>query len=179
MSKFRTIILIWCLFGSGTSMLFGQTMNLNWKDGTSSQYLLNIIQSLKFSGTIMTITKKDATTTPKSLVDFRQITFSNLITSVLKVHNGITNTSHVYPNPCVENISIDFELDSSCSIEIEIYDINGRLIKKMNIEKQGEVSFIFQWDLRDNSGNKVENGNYFCRIISIEGIETKKILVIK
>ena len=65
------------------------------------------------------------------------------------------NTIQAYPNPCTDyvNISYNGKFDGN---NLQVYNISGQLIKTFN-------SHEVNWDLTDNSGNKVAKGQYIIR----------------
>jgi len=69
-----------------------------------------------------------------------------------------------YPNPFNPSTEIIYELPTSNRVEISIYDINGRLVRKLvdRYEEAGKKSVI--WDGRDGSGRRVSSGIYVCRM---------------
>ncbi|RKX21015.1 MAG: hypothetical protein DRP26_00570 [Candidatus Zixiibacteriota bacterium] len=62
---------------------------------------------------------------------------------------------------------------------LEIYDITGRLVKKLQqgVETNGRVNFV--WDATDNSGNKVSSGVYFAKALTPQDVKTVKLLYLK
>ncbi len=50
----------------------------------------------------------------------------------------------LYPNPVVENATIEFELNKQANVTASIYDINGRILKNMNLgSKNGKQTYNF------------------------------------
>lgn len=67
-----------------------------------------------------------------------------------------------YPNPFVEEVSIDVENTYNTAITIEIYSITGQKMKQLY---KGETdSAQFKWDGTDENGNKVIPGVYLCKV---------------
>jgi len=65
----------------------------------------------------------------------------------------------IYPNPVNGQLKISINTLSFLP-DIEIYDINGRLIK----DRLGYYGNACTWDLRDNQGKEVSSGVYFIAI---------------
>ncbi len=71
-----------------------------------------------------------------------------------------------YPNPMTENTQFTFELSQDANVEIKIYSVAGRLLRKFE-PIQGEIGFnIFpeRWDGTDQDGDKLANGVYLYKI---------------
>lgn len=64
----------------------------------------------------------------------------------------------LYPNPVVNELSIDFSATSSEMVKIEIYTINGQLVRSLTIETS-EGSNSERIDV-----STLNNGNYLLRI---------------
>lgn len=69
------------------------------------------------------------------------------------------NTIHIYPNPANESVTLDIEEINSNSAMLEIYDINGKLMRQqqLDINNQQTVSVPVA---------DMANGVYFVRIIT-------------
>lgn len=88
------------------------------------------------------------------------------------VYNTITlrrNTGNtpitVYPVPAQDILNIQFDLDSEQEVELQLFDISGKLIKSQNIEWIGN----YQLDLRTYSA-----GTYFLTIATKDEIFSTK-----
>ena len=79
-----------------------------------------------------------------------------------------------YPNPFNGNTTITYnDLEGG---EIEIYNISGQLIRRINTTaKEGKII----WDARDALGNKVSSGIYFARARAPQNSNTLKLLYLK
>jgi hypothetical protein len=72
----------------------------------------------------------------------------------------------VSPNPLSTETEITFVLKNGGIIELEIYDVTGKRIKKL---KEGIVSrgiHRMKWDGKDEVGNEVRNGVYFLKVVA-------------
>jgi hypothetical protein len=75
-----------------------------------------------------------------------------------------------YPNPFIETAHIYFEFnmpDTEMQIELQIFDISGRLLRSMKqaLITEGYTSGEFEWDGHDANGNRMKPGIYPYRII--------------
>jgi hypothetical protein len=68
-----------------------------------------------------------------------------------------------YPNPFKNETEITFNIDEPASIEIDIYTLSGRFVRKL--ESAVEPAFgIVHWDGNDSHGTPVANGVYIAKI---------------
>ncbi|MCX7995187.1 MAG: S8 family serine peptidase [candidate division WOR-3 bacterium] len=100
-----------------------------------------------------------------------------------------------FPNPFItsvhQNIYIPFVLNTETFVELRIYSINGRLIKKIEIDNQlapGRYTdtsplspnSAFIWDGKDENGNRVSAGIYYCLLYTYgAGNDVTKIVVVR
>ncbi|UCG92636.1 MAG: T9SS type A sorting domain-containing protein [candidate division WOR-3 bacterium] len=93
---------------------------------------------------------------------------------------------YIYPNPFNEKTEIRWQVtDNGYQIgddrfKLEIYDINGRMIKEFNqlTNHQSPINHT-TWDGTDSSNRKLPSGVYFLKF-EIEGYtETEKLLLIR
>ena len=85
-----------------------------------------------------------------------------------------------YPNPFNPSTTIGYEVPYSMLISLNVYDISGRLVRKLDngFKNTGIHSVI--WDGKDNFGNTVSNGLYVYRLDSDSNISiSNKIIFMK
>lgn len=86
---------------------------------------------------------------------------------------------NIYPNPFNNKASIGFELDKAELVSLSIYDIKGRLVKRLcNVDKS-KGKHTAEWDGIDKSGKTAAAGVYFCRIETKSGRQLKKLVIVK
>jgi hypothetical protein len=70
-----------------------------------------------------------------------------------------------YPNPFKQQTTIVFHLLEPAEVKIEIYTVGGKLIRALPLQYcQGYVYDRFEWDGRDEKGDKVANGVYLFKV---------------
>jgi hypothetical protein len=90
------------------------------------------------------------------------------------------NSYHiVYPNPIrVGNVNIKTNIPGKY-LKINIYNIKGQLIKKLDWGSFIDKESILIWNKRDEFNQEVSAGIYLYRIVSDKGIQSGKFLIIK
>ena len=84
-----------------------------------------------------------------------------------------------YPNPFNPKTLIRFDLPKESNVKILIYDILGRLTKKI-IDNRQDIGFkSIQWDGTNNYGKKVPDGVYLYSIEAENFRQTKKMILLK
>ena len=85
-----------------------------------------------------------------------------------------------YPNPFNSNTTIDYQLDISSNVKIEIYNIEGQLIKLLISDYKPSGYYSLTWDGTNDNGIKVPSGTYIYRIKTDGGfVKEKKMVYIK
>ena len=88
-----------------------------------------------------------------------------------------------YPNPFNSATVIKYHLPDQGKVAIELFNILGRKISTLINEEQMKGEKTITWDGRDEQGQNVGNGIYFCQIRFDVGDEIfrqiKKMVLIK
>lgn len=69
-----------------------------------------------------------------------------------------------YPNPFNPTTTIGFDLPRTSHVTINIYNINGQLVKTLVNKQFAAGSHEHVWNAADNSGQIVPSGLYFYQI---------------
>ena len=81
-----------------------------------------------------------------------------------------------YPNPFNPSTSVEFDLNVSSAVSLKVYDIKGREVESLLINKKLTAG-VYKINF---SGNKLSSGVYFYNIRTDKGInETKTMLLVK
>ncbi len=84
-----------------------------------------------------------------------------------------------YPNPFNPVTTIPFQLDRETHIQLQILDIQGRLVRSLLDTKLQPGDHLVRWDGRDNDGASLPSGTYFCELKSGLSKAITKLLLIK
>lgn len=83
----------------------------------------------------------------------------------------------VFPLPFNEQATITVTIPENDFLTIDIYDLSGKLVKRLFSGSVSSGKSNFRWDCVDSDGNKVSNGIYFARAVyQGKSILTKLIL---
>lgn len=87
--------------------------------------------------------------------------------------------SQNYPNPFNAETTIQFTLPMTSHVDLIVFDVRGREMKKLVQRELEAGSHQIKWDGKDSYGGNVASGLYFYKITA-EGLTfTKKALLIK
>lgn len=85
---------------------------------------------------------------------------------------------YLYPNPSSGFTNIAFSLSKSGSVQLDIFNRQGQKVRTLIDENQAAGPKTIQWNGTDGNGQTVAAGLYFVRLITEDGIETEKLLVV-
>jgi uncharacterized membrane protein len=91
----------------------------------------------------------------------------------------VTSRVHAYPNPTRGETTLSLSIPRSGGVDLAVYDISGRLVKKLVTGSVEAGQQEVYWDGRDASGIEVTSGIYFCRLTTEDTRETRKITVLR
>jgi flagellar hook assembly protein FlgD len=86
---------------------------------------------------------------------------------------------HIGPNPFNPAVRIQFHVVRAGHMTLQIYDVRGRLIETLwdDVVHSGPQSHV--WQGRTSSGRSVGSGSYFVILRSADGIERRKITLLR
>ena len=81
------------------------------------------------------------------------------------------------PNPFSPETSIAFDLPKAGPVELVIYGVNGRLIRRLVKDTRAAGRHTASWDGRDDAGEKVGSGIYFYQL-SAPGVDESRRMIL-
>ncbi|RJR31976.1 MAG: T9SS C-terminal target domain-containing protein [Candidatus Latescibacterota bacterium] len=82
-----------------------------------------------------------------------------------------------YPNPTNPAVSIPFALAGPSHVRLDVYAVNGELVRVLVNEARSAGEYSAQWDGRNERGAEVSSGIYFARLEAGGRLFTRKIVV--
>ena len=87
--------------------------------------------------------------------------------------------NQVYPNPFIQDVTITYQMSHRGEVDLVVYDVSGRLIRKLESDMINSGSYTVMWDGRDNIGHIIPAGIYFI-LFKIDGYnKVEKIVKIR
>lgn len=101
-----------------------------------------------------------------------------------------TRLLHNYPDPFNPETWIPYELADDANVSIDIYNVNGGLVRHLMIGQQPSGSYIdtskaAYWNGKDNNGTDVASGVYFYTLTAVgthrgsDFSQTKRLVILK
>ncbi len=87
--------------------------------------------------------------------------------------------SLISPNPFGLSTRINFSIKQAGPVCVELFTVEGKLIRTLLTESHQRGNFHASWDGSDDAGREVESGSYFCRLKSAHQVDTRVLLRLK
>jgi hypothetical protein len=87
--------------------------------------------------------------------------------------------SQNYPNPFNPVTRIKYNIPERSKVKLQVFDINGRLVKILSDSEQEKGTHIVDWSGNDNFGNSVASGIYFLKFNAGSYTKTVKMMMMK
>ncbi len=89
-----------------------------------------------------------------------------------------------FPNPFNPETWIPYTLAADAELQVGIYDVEGTLVRQLDIGRQGAGRYLSRqtaayWDGRDQSGESVASGVYFYTLEADAFSETRRMVIRK
>jgi hypothetical protein len=83
------------------------------------------------------------------------------------------------PNPFNPITMISYEIDRAGFVSLAVYDVAGRLVKRLVNERRDAGSYREQWNGTSETGGSVASGVYFCRLKAGDHVKTMKMILLR
>ena len=84
-----------------------------------------------------------------------------------------------FPNPFNPSTTIKFSINQKEYVDISVYDINGKKIKKLISKVLPSGWYVIRWNGLNDRNVKVASGVYFCRLKTKDNSITKKMVLLR
>ena len=84
-----------------------------------------------------------------------------------------------YPNPFNPSTTIEFYLDRTARVGLHIFNVVGQRVKLFDLGQLGRGTHSVAWDGKDDAGELLPSGLYFCRMEAGSQTKLKKMILLK
>ncbi len=71
-----------------------------------------------------------------------------------------------YPNPFSERVQLEFTLEGTEHVVLDIFDLQGRKVRTLINESMNAGSHTLEWDGRSQDGSRLPDGIYLARLLA-------------
>ncbi|RPI00645.1 MAG: T9SS C-terminal target domain-containing protein [Calditrichaeota bacterium] len=84
-----------------------------------------------------------------------------------------------FPNPFNPQTTIEYQLPAARSVSLTVYDMRGRLVRRLVQAEQQPGIYAVVWDGRDDSGMKQSSGLYLFHFKADDFQKTHKVMLVE
>ena len=93
--------------------------------------------------------------------------------TMLRLHQNV-------PNPFNPTTQIRLDVpDGGADVQVVVYDVTGRELRTLVRGRLAEGTHVLTWDGKNDEGNNLPSGIYFCRLTSGTTLNVKKMVLLK
>ncbi|MBC8366805.1 T9SS type A sorting domain-containing protein [bacterium] len=85
----------------------------------------------------------------------------------------------VSKNPFRSNTTLSFSLPATADLRMDIYDVQGRLVRNLHAGSAAAGDRQLLWDGLDSQGRPVRSGVYFAKASAGNRVDTQKLMVLR
>ncbi len=97
-------------------------------------------------------------------------------TAAEKVTPTVTQFAPPSPNPFPSRTALSFSLARSGPVSLEIYSVDGRRVRSLMSGVREAGAYRETWDGRNDTGATMNAGIYYARLITTQGMFTRKLI---
>ena len=158
------------LLGLGLTGLAQNKLYVKEKAGTQTAFVLSDVRKLTFPSGSIIVNKNDGNTSTYALSNIRYLNFTDLSVGVSQFANQETGNIILFPNPVTDELKINFQSAGKWNLQIDIIDIQGKVLHQENISSQTGINF-FTINIA-----QLPQGLYLCRLQNGNKVETIKFI---
>ncbi len=98
-------------------------------------------------------------------------------TGFIEQRGNVTILNNVIYPDRGESTVLVYELDRPGMVTINVFSLDGSIVRTLQRGRQGQGTFRHAWDGRNNSGRAVARGIYFIRVVAPGVDEYRKVIV--
>lgn len=114
-----------------------------------------------------------------TLAHFADIGWFDGLAGVGAGAKSVSRLAPVVPNPVQSSAVIGFSLPRPTQVRLGIYDVNGRLVRRLIDARLPDGEHTARWDGRDAANHPVAPSVYLYRLQTEDGDETRHLIVVK
>ena len=94
-------------------------------------------------------------------------------------HPAAVTLSHVSPAPFSHSARVRLRVDAPVRADLSIYDLGGRLVRRLVRDDLGVGDRVLHWDGYDSNGRRLAAGCYLLRLKAGDFLQTQKIVLVR
>jgi hypothetical protein len=176
------LALLACLTAAPPARADGPMLLIRLTGGEQAIHAVSEVQRIGFEGDTLVVVKAGgaeryaaaAITKIEFLMEFSSVNDPHDAAALVKAVHLFQNQ----PNPFSPETRIAFDLPKAGPVELVIYSVNGRLIRRLVRDTRPAGRHTASWDGRDDAGEKVGSGIYFYQLTAPGVDESRRMILL-
>lgn len=84
-----------------------------------------------------------------------------------------------YPNPCNPRAVVRFSLPRQAEVTLDLHDAAGARLRRLAAGPFAAGTHELAWDGRDDRGRDAASGTYLLRLVTVDGVRTAKVALVR
>jgi hypothetical protein len=101
------------------------------------------------------------------------------VSAPIAVLPTVTTMSFAAPNPFQNSTALAFDLAQSSRVELEIFSVDGRLVRTLMNGNREAGEYRPEWDGRDTHGSRAAPGVYYVRLLAGPKRFTRQVVLLQ
>jgi hypothetical protein len=177
MKNFKRYHLAYFMFLLATS-LRGQNIQFTFNSGNTESFPLNEVRKITFSENNLNLHLYAGSIETWDLSTIRHYAFDYTVGLPKSDFPEGMSGFKVFPNPASAAVKIEYTLQRAGNVSLEIYDLQGKQVKRILNMYQAAGKQEQYWNTKDDHGNLVPAGHYVCRIM-VDGNALSKTIILQ
>jgi len=172
----------WFATNGGVSKYTGEYTNYTSADGLADKRVFDIAEdhnNVLWFATANGVSSFNGSTFTSYSTSEHAKDFEDILHVGLDFKRSSSNRFSIYPNPTTSHLYVHFEKDMDMNIDVHVYDMSGKMIRRLFTGYAGGGDLKVRWDLRNASNVPVPGGIYFISLETDRINITKKAVVIR
>ncbi|MCC7465722.1 MAG: T9SS type A sorting domain-containing protein [Saprospiraceae bacterium] len=141
-----------------------QNIRFSFTNGNTEFYPLHEVRKITFSGTVLNLHLNAGITESWDVSTISNYSFDNTVGLPETASGAVLSDVQVFPNPSSGAVTISYTLQKPGNVTLEIYDLQGKLVKQVLSTVQQTGKQQQNWNATDDTGRAVSPGHYVCRL---------------
>jgi hypothetical protein len=84
-----------------------------------------------------------------------------------------------YPNPARGQVTLVYEVAREGRVRVEVFGAGGQRVRSLIDSEVSPGSHMAIWDGKDDAGQRVAAGAYYCRLITTGGSAERRVIIVR
>jgi flagellar hook assembly protein FlgD len=158
--------------------LCAQTVVYHFTNGSTETFALSAIRKCTFVALDQVLWLEDGTQYTWAMDAIGKVEFPDISTGVVHIAAGMEPLDlRLSPNPSAAEVTLTTEMREAGRLVVEVWDAQGRLVRRLFEGELPVGPFQLQWDGADDRGGRVAPATYLLRLVTAGGSTARPMIM--